>query len=139
MNREIPEVLEWVKERAACTASAMFETLRNQVESDMQARNALPVESGFIKRNFTFQGEGNWFAVVLQRRLEGSKGVSFYLTPVGVLIRDVETRAVLHNAVLTLSDDGRCRFKVDKTEYNLWQFRKLALHDLFFVDQEVVW
>ncbi len=139
LNRDIPEVLDWVKERAACTPFVIFEALRNQVESDMNARNALsPEESGFIKRSFTFHGEGSWFSVVLQRGIEGAKGVLFHLTPVGVLVKDVGTRKVLCQAVLTLSDDGKCRLKVGDTEYNLWQFRKLVLHDLFFIDREVV-
>lgn len=138
MNRDIPEVLDWVKERAACTPYAIFETLRNQVEGDMKTRNSLSAESGFPKRNFTFQGEGNWFAVVLPRHLENSKGVTFNVAPTGITVRGIETRNVLFQGVLTLSDDGKCRLKVGDTEYNLWQFRKLALHDLFFVDQEVV-
>jgi hypothetical protein len=138
MKQDIPEVLDWVKERAACTPFLIFETLRGQVEKDMHARNAFPPDSGFVKRNFTFQGQGTWFAVVLPRQFEGGKGVSFYLTPIGVTVKNIETHTVLYEAVLTLSDDGKCRLKVDNTEYNLWQFRKLALHDLFFVDQEVV-
>lgn len=138
MNRDVPEELDWVRERAACIPYAIFETLRNQIEGDMHARNALTAESGFIKRNFTFQDEGNWFAVILQRSIGEPKGVSFHLTSIGLKVRDVESRRVLFEASLTLSDDGKCRLKADNTEYNLWQFRKLALHDLFFVDQEIV-
>jgi hypothetical protein len=115
-----------------------FETLRNQVESDIQARNDLPAENGFIKRNFNFQGDGNWFGVVLPRRNADMKGVMFYLTPVGITVKDIESRRVLHEAVLVLSDDGKCRLKVDNVEYNLWQFRKMVLHWLFFEDQEAV-
>jgi hypothetical protein len=39
---------------------------------------------------------------------------------------------------LTLSDDGNCHLRVGETEYTFWQFRKLALHDLFFVDKEII-
>jgi hypothetical protein len=139
MNREIPEVLDWVKERAACTPLAIFETLRKQVKSDMEARNSLSAENGFIKRNFNFHdGDGSWFGVGLPRRHSDSKGVTFHLTPVGVTVRDIETRNVIYEAALTLSNEGKCRLKVHNDEYNLWQFRKMALHWLFFEDQEIV-
>jgi hypothetical protein len=138
MNKEIPEVLDWVKERAACTPFFIFEILRNQVKADMEGRNALPEESGFIKRSFNFNEQGNWFSVVLPRRHADSKGVSFHITSTGVAVKDIETRLVIYQAVLTLSDDCKCRLKVGDTEYNLWQFRKLVLHGLFFEDQEIV-
>ncbi len=139
MNRDLPEVLDWVKERAACTPFVVFENLRKDVKSDMEARNALsPEESGFLKRNFTFQEQGNWFAVLFRRSLEDDDGFLFYLTATGILVKDVATRKVLYQASLTLSEDGKCRLQVGDVEYNLWQFRNLVLHDLFFIDREVV-
>jgi len=35
-------------------------------------------------------------------------------------------------ARLTLSNDGRCRVIINGQEYELWQFRKMALESLFF-------
>ena len=35
-------------------------------------------------------------------------------------------------ATLTLSNDGECRVMIGSREYDLWQFRKMALEHLFF-------
>jgi hypothetical protein len=138
MNREIPEVLDWVNERARCTPSIIFETLRSKVEDDIRARNLIGPQHGFPKRNFELKVDANWFAVIQQQFPGRAKGVFFHLTPSGIKTRDSETSRDLLEASLTLSDDGKCRLKVGETEYNLWQFRKLVLHDLFFVDQEIL-
>jgi hypothetical protein len=138
MSREIPEVLDWVNERARCTPAIIFETLRSQVENDIKARNLIGPQHGFPKRNFELQADENWFAVIQKRFPERPKGVFFHLTLGGIKTRNAETSSDLLEASLTLSDEGKCRLKVDDKEYNLWQFRKLVLHYLFFVDQEIL-
>jgi hypothetical protein len=115
---------DWVSERAKCTPFTMFEVLRSQVEQDTNRRNALNAKLPAGK-TFLFQSNGEWFAAVYQ--VYGmSKGVIFKISQNGVTVRDVESHATLFEGILTISNDGQCRLKVDQTEYDLWQFRKMA-------------
>lgn len=126
---------DWVSEREKCTPFKIFELLRAQVQSDMQKRNSSTAGTGIKK--FNFESDGAWFAVVYKVD-EMSKGVMFSITGNGVNVQDVESRALLHEGILTISNDGHCRLRVEQTEYSLWQFRKLALQDLFFVHRKIV-
>jgi hypothetical protein len=137
VNQNIPEIFDWVSERAKCTPFKVFERLRLQVREDMDKRNLLPAETGVLLRKFSFQEDGNWFAVVYCP-YGTNQGIRFSINENGVVVKDIESRNVLHEGILTISDDGGCRLKVGGTEYNLWQFRKLALHELFFVNREIV-
>lgn len=132
----IPDSLanfDWVSARAKCTPFKIFEVLHSHVQQDIQKRNLLPAEIAAHK-TFSFQSNGNWFAVVYG----GNKGIKFVLTENGIKVEDIESRRILHEGVLVMSDDGQCRLRVGSVEYDLWQFRKLALHDLFFVNREIV-
>jgi hypothetical protein len=137
VNREIPESWDWVTARTGCTPYRVFENLRRDVENDVRLRNALSAQQGFLSRNFVLQGDGDWFAVVLQY-VGGRKGVYFRITSIGVDVIDVPTNRSICEAALTISDDGLCRLKVGSVEYNQWQFRKLVLHPLFFEDREII-
>jgi hypothetical protein len=128
--------LDWVSERAKCTPFTVFEVLRSQVQRDMDRRNSLNTQLP-ARKTFVFQSNGEWFAVVYQV-LGQSKGVIFRISLTGVIVRDVESQKVICDGVLVISNDGQCRLRVEQTECDLWQFRKLALHDLFFVNQEIV-
>ncbi len=128
--------LDWVSERAKCTPFSVFEVLRSQVQQGVTRRNSLNAQIPAHK-TFTFQSNGEWFGVVYQVH-DQSKGVIFRITPNGVIARDIESHAPICNGVLVISNDGQCRLRVEQVECDLWQFRKLALHDLFFVNQEVV-
>jgi len=75
---------------------------------------------------------------VVYQVLSQSKGVIFRISLTGVIARDIESQKTICDGVLVISNDGQCRLRVGETECDLWQFRKLALHDLFFVNQEVV-
>jgi hypothetical protein len=139
----IPDSLanfDWVSERAKCTPFTIFEVLRSQVEQDVNRRNALSVQLPAHK-TFIFQANGEWFAAVYQN-YGMSRGVKFRVSQNGITVRDVESNALLYEGILIISNDGQCRLRVDQganqAECDLWQFRKLALHDLFFVNQEVV-
>jgi hypothetical protein len=124
---------DWIKERAKCTPFKVFEILHSQVEQDIHSRNQLS-DDVVAHKTFSLQSNGEWFAVVYG----GNKGVKFVQTEYGIQIQGMPFREVLHTGILMLSNDGQCRLKVVDEEYDLWQFRKLALHDLFFVNQEIV-
>ena len=137
MSQNIPEAFDWVAERAKCTPFRIFESLRQQVREDMEKRNRLSAETGIVPISYLFQEEARWFAVVrLGTYGHVLSGVLFSLTPDGITVADAVSRDVICNAALTISDDGNCRLKVGANEYNLWQFRKLALQELFFVNRE---
>jgi hypothetical protein len=138
MNREVHEEFDWVSERAKCTPAAVFEALRNQVDRDIKIRNLIGPQEGFPKRSFILKEEAGWFAILQRRFPEEEKGAFFMRTPPGIVVRDAESRRDICAASLTLSDEGKCRLKVGDSEYTLWQFRELSLHDLFFIDQEIV-
>jgi hypothetical protein len=115
----------------------VMETLRSQVRADLDTRNALTPEQGFPKRSFQFQEGNNWFAVVMPSPYgDAPKGVMFKQGDSGIRVGDTKTRQILYEATLALSDEGKCRLRVNEIEYTFWQFRKMALHDLFFVDKE---
>ena len=57
----------------------------------------------------------------------------------GSSIRAIERMTGVHRdtimrlgGILTLADDGECKFRVGNAEYDFWQFRKLALEDILF-------
>jgi hypothetical protein len=58
--------------------------------------------------------------------------VIFSRSPAGVEVRDSESNSLIHEGILTLSNDGHCRLKVGDVEYDLWQFRKLSLENVLF-------
>jgi hypothetical protein len=128
---------DWIAVRAKCTSFSVFEVLRGQVKQDMESRNALNTQIP-ANKTFSFQSpNGHWFAVVYQAH-GVNKGVIFKINENGVTAEDIESQKLLCNGILVISDDGQCRLRVGQVECDLWQFRKLALHDLFFVNQEIV-
>jgi hypothetical protein len=127
---------DWITARARCTPFSVFEVLRMQVQQDIERRNALNTQIP-ANKTFLFQSNGQWFAAIYQS-YGMSKGIKFNITQNGIAVQDVESQAILYNGILIISNDGQCRLRVDQAEYDLWQFRLLALHDLFFVNQEIV-
>jgi len=137
MNQtNVAEEFDWVTERAKCTPFKVFEVLRAQVEEDMKKRNVLASDA-LTRKTFSFTSNANLFAVSYNA-FGTNKGIIFQLTETGVDINDIESRENLYRGILTLSNEGRCLLVVAEVEYNFWQFRKLALHELFFVNREVV-
>ncbi len=127
---------DWVSLRAKCTRFKIFETLRSHVQNDINRRNLLTGADVKGRKTFLFDHNGNWFSVTY--KVYGiHKGVMFILNQNGVEVQDIEPRTTIHEGILVMSDDGQCRLRVGQIEYDLWQFRKLALQDLFFVNQEI--
>jgi hypothetical protein len=134
-ERNILDEFDWVSARAQCTPFTVFGRVRSQVKEDTGKRNSLTVEGG-SSATFSFDTGPNWFSVSW-RFLDKYRGVSFTLSANGIEVRDASSHNLLHDGILTISDDGQCRLRVGDKELNLWQFRKLALHDLFFINQKV--
>jgi hypothetical protein len=134
MKRNIPRELDWVTKRAECSPASIFDTLKLGLESDVAARNKTFGNSP--KCRFILTAKESHCVVTVDCANENTgmgfhKSVVFVLTSAGILVKEPEGKELLR-ATLTLSDDGECRVKVGEQEYELWQFRKQALEDLFF-------
>jgi hypothetical protein len=123
-----PETFDWVTERAACSASKMFEKLRGQVEKDVQIRKAMCPQG--LHYGFTFISTTDTMFSVLVEGHHIHEAVIFKLER--DTISAASNRAPLFQATVTLSEDGECRAKVAGQECDSWQLRKIALEDLFF-------
>jgi hypothetical protein len=121
----------WVAARAECSPIQVAERLRLQIANDLEIRKSLmtPVEQQ--RYRFSMASEGRRFSVSVDGN-DVYRGVRFSLVSDGIVVHNVVNDALLHEARLTLSNDGECRLKVGEKEYDLWQFRKLVLEDIFF-------
>jgi hypothetical protein len=134
MNEQNPSELEefdWVSARAQCTPSSVFERLRAQVKEDVGKRNSLTGD-GWEGTSFVFQAGRGYFSVS-HKTITRFSGVTFSLTVNGIGVLEINSNTPLHEGVLAISNEGRCVMRVKSAELSLWQFRKLALQDLFFV------
>lgn len=119
---------DWVAARSSCALSTAFERLKLQVEEDVKTRN-LQLQPARIK--FRFIGNGSSFAVAVEASGISGQAIKFSMTETAIVVSDAKDQKMF-DAVLTLSDDGECRLKVDGQERDFWQFRKQALEGLFF-------
>lgn len=128
----LPEDFDWVAARAAHSTALVFQKLRLQVEADVNKRNEIRTTNEREKYQFRFVSENGTFSVFAEGQLEDHEiGVSFRRTQTGIDVCALSGKVLLSGAV-TLSNEGECRIKVEQTEYAFWQFRKLALEDVFF-------
>jgi len=129
---------DWVAARAKCSASEVYQDFSLQLKKDVATRNELL--SGKERKheiNFMFAGcsEPNSVMVAAQTggRFLGEKPLAhviFTKVPEGISAEYSDGTKL--TGLLTLSQDGECRLKVDSVEYSFWQFRKLTLEPIFF-------
>lgn len=122
------ENLDWVTARSLCSLATVFETLKLQVQQDVETRNKLRPENAHYKFNFVTKGDR--FTVFLEANLP-HWSVQFKLSDKSIQIHD-EGDNLLMEATVTLNDDGECRLRINGTERELWQVRKTVLERLFF-------
>ena len=137
MNQNDPN-FDWVTARAKCSASEVYSDFALQIKHDIETRNT--VLSGKERKheiNFFFQGgyEHTSLIVAAQKggQLLGERRLAhvvFTKIPEGIAAEYSDGKKL--TGLLTLSQEGECRLKVDGTEYTFWQFRKLALEPIFF-------
>jgi hypothetical protein len=129
-----PETFDWVLALSACSVGDVFERLRSQVKSDVEAREAMRQQAGPREQHYAFrfmsQG-GEFFAVVEGHKIH--RAVIFVLSVPSrsIMVRD-DHDVLICSATTTINDDGECRLKVKGQERELWQFRKEALEGLLF-------
>ena len=122
------ESFDWVTERSSCALPKVFDTLRQQVEEDVNTRNSLrpnPPAYEFLVTHDT--GE---FAVLLKAK-ELRKSVTFSLADNAIKVRD-DQGTQLFEVTLTFDDSGNCRLNVNAQERDFWQVRRIALEDLMY-------
>jgi hypothetical protein len=139
MAQHSSEDIDWVAAQAKCNAAAFFERFRNGIKQDVARRNALtdhPDRATFeyfedddgaievTRATGSALGATNVTAVVRMRRA-GPR--------IEVVGEDVD---VMLHAVLSLDPDGHCRVVIGEAMFAEWEFRRLALEQLFFQDAE---
>lgn len=124
-------VFDWVKARLDCSPEKVFQHLKLEVTTDVASRNTAPSSMG--KWQFDMASHNGSFVVFIKGRESNRGAVTFEQTELGIDVRN-EQDAVVLSATLTINNSKECRLKVNGQEYELWQFRKMALEDLFFGD-----
>jgi hypothetical protein len=123
-----PADFNWVAERAACSLPRVFETMRRQVEGDIEMRNGLrPPNSPY---QFSLVAKGSDFVAVLDAdKIQSS--VTFSLAERSIRVRD-DTGTLIFEITVLFNDEGVCRLKVNGEEREFWQVRRMALENLMF-------
>jgi hypothetical protein len=129
---------EWVVARAKCSASEVYGDFAIQIKRDVDTRNN--VLSGKERKHeisFTFNGGYQHTSLIVSAQTGGRHlaesqlaRVIFTKVPEGIAAEYSDGNKL--TGLLTLSQDGGCRLKVDGVEYSFWQFRKLILEPIFF-------
>jgi hypothetical protein len=121
---------DWVRARSECSLPKAFERIFAGVKSDVDARNAVSKEDpeGLV---FESSREGNRILVIRGGNQQAVRTVTFALTPADITVeRDGGENLI--RATPGLSNPGDCTLTVESQELELWQFRRMALENLFF-------
>lgn len=130
----IPEI-NWVNERAKCSLAQMFEQLKADVQSDIDARSKLlPQNTGFEFKLISSQQ--NRFAALKEDAHDtfANRSIVFVLENSAIKVLDGANKgAEIMKATITFNDFGECKFMVNEKERESWQLRRDALEHLFFI------
>lgn len=127
-----------VSARAKCTASEIYRDFALQLKKDVATRNTL-LSGKERKHEVTFLFDGGveptslFVAAQTGGHFLGEKRLAhviFTKISEGIAAECSDGKKI--TGLLTLSQDGECRLKVDGAEYSFWQFRKLTLEPIFF-------
>jgi hypothetical protein len=119
---------DWVKERSACSLPKVFQTLRLEVEEDVNARNGLRPENAPYE--FSIVDKGNDFSVVLEAP-DLHRSVTFCLEEHAIVVLDPSGNHMFE-VILVFNDEGKCRMRAKEENKELWQIQRMALEDLLF-------
>lgn len=123
---------DWVTARSNCSVVMIFERLKSAVQDDVNKRQQLRRKSEFgYQYGFSVDIDQTRISVILKEPTAPAEAVVFYLKEDSI---DVVNGSGKHKfkATPTINDEGECRLKVSGQERELWQFRKMALEELFF-------
>ncbi|MGB6722515.1 MAG: hypothetical protein WBE72_17085 [Terracidiphilus sp.] len=127
----IPQELNWVEKRAACTVATVFNQLCDGIKADVEAINAALhlTEKNLFQADIHSDGTtiivGQPNVVPRKRLYIGTNGERIQVFQ--------EWDKTKWSATIGLNDEGRCTLRLDSVqELEQWQFRKKALEGLFF-------
>jgi hypothetical protein len=123
---------DWVNALSLCSLTSIFEKLKVGVSKDVKTRNDLRKAEDRDRYEFEFHPDDTQFTVSLDGPGIARSSVVFILESGCVRVQDGKGTPTIKSAVLTLGDDRRCRLRIEGMEKELWQFRRMALENLFF-------
>ncbi len=124
------EDFDWVSAREECSLVKAFATLKAQVKKDVGFRNKTIY--GLHEFRFDVIDNGDSFTVcTASERQIDVKTVTFERSGQSLVVLGTDGKEKF-TAVLTLSVDRKCCFRIEDEEYDFWYVRKLALESLFF-------
>src|SRR3989442_1756760 len=118
----------WVKERAECSLTKVFEMLRQQVAQDVKIRQEMrqPIFEGapnpMFGYGFSITESGDTFAVLLDAHNTHER-VTFVRGAHSIQVKNTNGEP-LFEAAPSLNAEGKCIVKIGKQEYPLWYARK---------------
>ena len=119
---------DWVAKRSACSLPIVFSSLRQDVEKDVKARNALRPEGAPYE--FSMEFKGNEFSVVLDAP-DFKRSITFSLEDHAILVLDSGGNQIFEVTV-NFNGEGKCVIKAKEESREEWQVRRMALEDLLF-------
>lgn len=131
----IPQELNWVGKRAACTIAKVFNQLCDGITNDVAVVNAARGLAGDSQFSATMHSDGSTIFVgqpnrIPRRRIIVGAGD-------GRIVVEQDWNRQRWSASIGLNNEGRCTLRLDDgAELEQWQFRKKALESLFFDDKE---
>ena len=125
------EDFNWVTARCECSPNQVFETLKSQVKSDVEEREANLTQDQKLRYRFSFMPGRNDFSVLVEGSNNIHDAIKFGLTETGIIVFNGQGMEMF-SADVTISDEGECKLKIDDEEKELWQVRKMALENLLF-------
>jgi hypothetical protein len=127
-NNKETHAFDWVTRRSACSLPSVFKELRAEVEQDVNTRNGL--RPNFAPYEFSVADQDGNFSVFL-KATELQMAVKFVLDEHAIQVRD-DKGIPMFDVTLDFNERGECKLKVDGTEREYWQVRRMALEELMF-------
>ena len=127
--RGVPSDLDWVKAYAGCLISKAFERLKTEIERDVKARNDQRGSAPYYVFSLVIGEQGSFMVTLSGNAIQQT--VTFRQSENFIAAEDSDGRLIC-KAAPTLSEDGQCRLTIEGKEREFWQFRRLALENLFF-------
>jgi hypothetical protein len=132
---QIDPNFDWVSARAKCSPVSAFETLGEQIKTDVEKRNVLlnAMELQYAVQFKIATGSGA-FRVARIRMEEMLQSATFSQTNDGIKVAYSSAMNLPPiEATLTLADDQECKLNITGgRELYFWQFRRLALEPVLF-------
>ena len=127
----IPQQLNWVERRAACTVAKVFSELCDAIEDDVFQVNTIMGNKGDDVILAQFHPARTMIYVGSTRMPRAKAMIGIDQNRISV--RQEWSGGEQWSVTVGLNDEGRCTLRLeDGKELEQWQFRKRALEGLFF-------